>query len=516
MSLRKIGSSRFLFTWRTKLLVILAVFSVAPVLLVSYWAFARLDEYAERTAMQRMKGLAVAKGRATDQFMIDRVNQVKRIAHLVGPGLRQLRKIETATPPKKKPPPAELHDAEKIIPATKPKDMEAQTPATPMGATATSPGNDAGVGGAMNPSAKRLKDGARPRAMGPPRPKPSSVVKSAQLSRPRIRRRTVAKRLDAPKPPAKQREDALEALRKTLGLILWDQAEFEELLVIGLHGVVVASTFRDHEGKTAGKLDYFVSGRRSTYIQHVFMSPITKRLTMVVSTPIRDDRMTTVGVLAARLNLKSLFGTIGDQTGLGDSGETLVVKKIGSELVFMAPTRHDAKAALHRRLKLGSRRSRALEQAARGNGGSGKIMDYRGKRVIAAWQHVPSVDWGLLVKMDQDESLAELHRARRDALMIVLLVLALAVLSSVLVSAAFVRSLRELRNAAERISKGDLNVELSIRSRDEVGELANSFERMIAAIKFFREGDPAEEPDEEVDETSGEADSDANDKTTGS
>jgi nitrogen fixation/metabolism regulation signal transduction histidine kinase len=56
-----------------------------------------------------------------------------------------------------------------------------------------------------------------------------------------------------------------------------------------------------------------------------------------------------------------------------------------------------------------------------------------------------------------------------------------------LAAEALVRPLRHLKYAAERISRGDLGVELSIRSRDEIGELATSFERMIAAIKFFRE-----------------------------
>ena len=61
-----------------------------------------------------------------------------------------------------------------------------------------------------------------------------------------------------------------------------------------------------------------------------------------------------------------------------------------------------------------------------------------------------------------------------------------------------VRPLRELKDATERISKGDLDVKLAIRSRDEIGELADSFERMIAAIKFFRE-EKTEEDEIETD-----------------
>ena len=35
--------------------------------------------------------------------------------------------------------------------------------------------------------------------------------------------------------------------------------------------------------------------------------------------------------------------------------------------------------------------------------------------------------------------------------------------------------------------QSDLDVQIDISSRDEIGQLADSFERMVAAITFFRE-----------------------------
>ena len=62
----------------------------------------------------------------------------------------------------------------------------------------------------------------------------------------------------------------------------------------------------------------------------------------------------------------------------------------------------------------------------------------------------------------------------------------------------------ELREAADRISRGDFDVQLDIRSRDVVGELADSFDRMVAAIKFFREHSRVEEDEETYEEEPGE------------
>jgi hypothetical protein len=44
-------------------------------------------------------------------------------------------------------------------------------------------------------------------------------------------------------------------------------------------------------------------------------------------------------------------------------------------------------------------------------------------------------------------------------------------------------------------------VSLDIRSKDEIGELADSFERMVAAVKFFREQSRHADGDPELDET---------------
>jgi Signal transduction histidine kinase involved in nitrogen fixation and metabolism regulation len=49
-----------------------------------------------------------------------------------------------------------------------------------------------------------------------------------------------------------------------------------------------------------------------------------------------------------------------------------------------------------------------------------------------------------------------------------------------------IRDINKLNRSAEKISKGDLDVVVDVRRKDEVGELADSFSRMVASIKFER------------------------------
>jgi methyl-accepting chemotaxis protein len=148
-------------------------------------------------------------------------------------------------------------------------------------------------------------------------------------------------------------------------------------------------------------------------------------------------------------------------------------------------------------------------EATRGQSGAGVRTDYRGQRVLAAWRPVPALGWGVVVKMDEEEAMRTATEMRFRTLEFGLLLLLLAVVASVLVSRELVRPLRQLKDATDRISRGDFGVQLTIRSADEIGELADSFERMIAAIKFFREHartaeeDPIEaEPESAADDES--------------
>ncbi len=64
---------------------------------------------------------------------------------------------------------------------------------------------------------------------------------------------------------------------------------------------------------------------------------------------------------------------------------------------------------------------------------------------------------------------------------------------------AITRPIAHLRDVADRVSTGDLeNVEITVESQDEIGDLATSFRRMVASIKFLMlRGGDEETGDEE-------------------
>jgi methyl-accepting chemotaxis protein len=52
-------------------------------------------------------------------------------------------------------------------------------------------------------------------------------------------------------------------------------------------------------------------------------------------------------------------------------------------------------------------------------------------------------------------------------------------------SMTMIRDLKKLNKTAEQISEGNTNVSVDIKRKDEIGDLAESFSRMVASLKFM-------------------------------
>jgi nitrogen fixation/metabolism regulation signal transduction histidine kinase len=66
-----------------------------------------------------------------------------------------------------------------------------------------------------------------------------------------------------------------------------------------------------------------------------------------------------------------------------------------------------------------------------------------------------------------------------------LLILALAI--AVIIGWSFTRPIQKLARAAQQVAAGDLDFQVDVDRRDEVGQLANTFNEMIAGLKSKRE-----------------------------
>ncbi|ETW92068.1 MAG: hypothetical protein ETSY2_54640, partial [Candidatus Entotheonella gemina] len=89
-------------------------------------------------------------------------------------------------------------------------------------------------------------------------------------------------------------------------------------------------------------------------------------------------------------------------------------------------------------------------------------------------------------KLGRDKAEWTAMRAKQINLILFLVALGSALLLGNLVSNTIMRPLLKLREAAQAIGAGELDTRVRIQSRDEIGELANTFNDMAADLKSSR------------------------------
>ncbi len=126
-----------------------------------------------------------------------------------------------------------------------------------------------------------------------------------------------------------------------------------------------------------------------------------------------------------------LYPYLALRPGASRTGEAVLVRREGGNVIFLSPLRFDPAPPLTLRRPLATGFAAAEALGARED--FGEYRDYRGVAVLAALRRIPHTDWAIVSKIDRDEALASFRAGMwRDALMagcLLLAVLALTLLA---------------------------------------------------------------------------------------
>ncbi len=263
--------------------------------------------------------------------------------------------------------------------------------------------------------------------------------------------------------------------------------EFFEISALDVNGTVLASTESGLLNKNYSEEDFFEKGKEALYLGNI--DYYDNKTGYILSYPVLN-RSTgkLIGVVAATVYPKFIYEVTGDYTGLGESGEVLLVRKRGNEVVFLNPLRHNPDAALRLKFPLDSNLAKPAILAAEGGNGTIQALDYRGKEVFAAYSYIPSGNWGLVVKMDASEALMPLTRFAERSIALGIFYSTVIIALAILLGRKFTSPLIRLSDASKKVAKGYLDVHIEPESRDEIGELAGSFNIMVQKLKELYEG----------------------------
>ena len=261
---------------------------------------------------------------------------------------------------------------------------------------------------------------------------------------------------------------------------------FFEISALDLNGEVVASTdSRLLKSNFSGE-DFFREAKENLYLGNI--EYYDNQTGYIISSPVLNRNTgRLIGVVVIRIYPQLIYDVTGDYTGLGESGESLLVQRRGNDVVFLNPLRHNASAALNLRLPIDSDRAIPAIHAARGEKGTIRSLDYRGIDVFAAYTYNPITDLGVVVKIDASETLIPVNDSKERSIAFGFFYFAIVGALAYLMGRRFTDPLVRLTDASKKVARGDLTVKIKAESRDEIGELAQSFNTMVKTLSELYE-----------------------------
>jgi signal transduction histidine kinase/HAMP domain-containing protein len=231
--------------------------------------------------------------------------------------------------------------------------------------------------------------------------------------------------------------------------------------------------------------DVFINGLKNRYIGPVILNSNFSNYVVPLLVPIKIEN-TTIGVFIVIHSLDELYAILEVTTNLGETGEVYLVNQDG---LMISPSRFIKNSVLNQTIESEAFRQGLLQVSLSDEElkeQTDKILtyfDYRGEYVIGTYGVISLTGWILIAKIDESEALASLHGLNNMFISFFFIFIIFGFIFSFVISKKITRPIIDLKEASARIGAGDFDTKINIISNDEIGELANSFTKMMKMLK---------------------------------
>ena len=268
--------------------------------------------------------------------------------------------------------------------------------------------------------------------------------------------------------------------------------ECVETFVLGLNGIVLASSDATAIGADHSGSEYFLAGLDTTFISDVFRRSDTGEMSWVVSTPLKKmDGTHVIGVLVNRIAPAALSDiTTGRRshsldpskqapTHFSESGETYIVNR---QKFMITESRFLSDVVLSQVVDTPPVHL-ALE---RGEEMTGNYPDYRGIPISGASKLLHQPNWIILTEIEFSEASIPVIGLRNKTIGFAFLLLLVLLLANWFLSHQFVAPIQRLINADQALLQGD-QANASIPEgdipRNELGKVIRSRNTMLKNLQ---------------------------------
>ncbi len=221
--------------------------------------------------------------------------------------------------------------------------------------------------------------------------------------------------------------------------------------------------------------DYFkeVVSKKKTVISDVLISKATNKPSVVIVVPIFSEQGEFKGVVGGTLDLSNIE-EMRSKIKMGQTGKAFVTDSKGQVLVHadekMAKERTDITDIS------------IVKKALSGESGT-EVYNYNGEKIFASYTMLPNLGWAVVVEQAYDDAYSSVSRAQMKMVGISIAIVAISIFIGIIISRSMIKPLLTLKEAAKKLSEGNLTHEFKVYAKDEIGDVADSFIDMRDCLK---------------------------------
>ncbi len=259
-----------------------------------------------------------------------------------------------------------------------------------------------------------------------------------------------------------------ELLNKELGF-------FELFILDKNNGQIVVSTNKNNIGKIKISEEYFKEGKNKTFIKNIYYSLALGQPALTISTPLNSKEGSLESVLIGRIKLEKINEIMKEKVGLSNSGETYLVNKFN----FLVS---GEETSLSKKVFKDVIYTEATKECLKHNNGLALYDNYDNIPVIGAYTWIEERNVCLLAEINQSEAFRSIEKLRVFVFLVTSAILLVITLLGLIFSRTITKPLLRLIKGTNIVSKGNLKYKINVDSKDEIGTLANSFNKMTKAL----------------------------------
>jgi class 3 adenylate cyclase len=302
-----------------------------------------------------------------------------------------------------------------------------------------------------------------------------------------------------------------------------DQLGYEDVLLLNTTGDVVYSAYAGPDLGTNVETGPYRDSNLATGYQKALQltssdgyaatdfqayTPSLGAPTAWVFSPVGDDGQI-IGVLAVQVPTQTINSVMTGSNGwksdgLGNTGESYLVgqdrtmrsdsrqliqhpKQYQQDVVNAGEAPQDAREQVRDKSSILRQTvsTTPVTRALQGRTGTIITTDYRGRETLSAYApvEVDGLHWVIAAQVDTSEAFTPVDTFTRTLALSLVGIIVLVCLLALVLAQVFVRPIRRLQTAVNRVSAGDIGVEVAAKPGDEIGDLGIAFNDMSRSLK---------------------------------